>query len=535
MQPVRQFSRKFLSAVVVAATIMGTNMALAPALAPDLANVEAAAQVEDPPPNLKPLEAIAGAWLKRPELQHSLVGLEILHIPSATVLFQHNGRRRFVPASTTKVFTTACAMDMLGPNYRFVTKLKAYGKIEGSVLKGSLYIEPSQDPTLHTDDLRNLLGLLKKEGIKTIEGKVDIVSIAGGGDNFSTSWLSEDWGQDWMPVPSDLVIDDNTARKDPARGYPLIQYGVGRDQNALVSTLLRSSLGPSWISFHPGSKTMQFWHPAGPAVGGQIVGNPNEYNLAIALSILKQMGIKVKDKEIPFDVMEQEPTTIGEVSSNPLSEIVRECLKTSDNLYAQQLLRTLGTLPAVNREVEKGNLEERGLARINAWVTAMGVPSSDLVLWDGCGLSRKNCFTPHALNLVHRHMAGAHLKSAYLDAMPFDGAKGAVNGTFRFKTGSMDSVRTISGVLVTAAGEPLAVTIMINAHNPSIRELRSSMASLIDHLQGLGSLRLPNVPVAPVVLHRKVSPAKAHPRTRMQNRRSSKSKAAPRTTKRRTR
>lgn len=486
-------------------------------LVPSFANVDAAVaqQTEDGekakgkevPVNLKPIEDVANAWLRRPELQHSQVGLEIMHIPSGQVLFSSNGRKRFVPASTTKVYSTACAMDTLGPNYTFSTKLKVYGKIDGNRIDGSLFIEPSEDPTLETEDLRELLSVLQKKGIKTIEGKVDVVGIPGGGDRFSNYWLLEDWGQDWMPVPSDLIVDGNIARKDPARGYPLVQYTASRDQNALLTSVLTSAEGPAWVCFHPGSKTVQFWHPTGPLCGGQIVGNPNEYNLAIAQSLIKNMGIKVKEKTIPLNVMEQAPTVIAEHHSEPLSAIVKYCLKESDNLYAQQMLRTLGNLPPVSKNMEKATLEERGLARINQWLLAMGVTPGEVLLWDGCGLSRKDCFTPHALNMVHRHMAGATLKSAYLDVMPLDGAEGATNGTFRYKTGTMDSVRCISGVLITAAGEPLAVTVMVNAHNPSIRDVRASMGGMIDRLQSLGSLRLPTVPVSSAVLQRRAAPA----------------------------
>lgn len=454
----------------------------------------------EPPANLKPIEEVANAWLRRPELARSQVGLEIMHIPSATVLFSHNGSKRFVPASTTKVFSTACAMDMLGPNYTYTTKLLIYGKIEGSHLNGSLFIEPSQDPTLKTQDIREMLNVLQAKGIKSIEGKVDIVGIPGGGDRFCSQWLVEDWGQDWMPVPTDFVLDDNIARKDPARGYPLIPYTVGRDQNAIVSSALRSPDGPAWLCFHPGSKTMQFWHPDGPLVGGQIVGNPLEYNLAIVQSLVKQMGIKVKEKTIPVEVMESPPTVIAEHHSKPLFEIIKHCLKESDNLYAQQLLRTVGNLPAVSKGVEKATLEERGLARLNQWLLAMGVAPAEVLLWDGCGLSRKDCFTPHSLNLVHRHMAGALLKSTYIDVMPHYGEEDAVNGTFHYKTGTMDCVRAISGILFTAAGEPLAVTVMVNDHSPSIRDVRSSMTGMINRLQSLGSLRLPTVPVHTIVI-----------------------------------
>lgn len=458
--------------------------------------VAAISQTEEPPPNLAPLQALANSWLKRPELQHSLIGLEIMHIPSGHVLFSHNGRKRFVPASVTKVFTTACAMDNFGPDYRYKTRLQAYGTVSGGRLNGNLVIEPSQDPTLKTAELKELLNSVSAKGIKTIEGKLEAAIVPGGGDRFVTSWLAEDWGQDWMPPSSDLVLDDNLARKDPARGYPLVTVTAGPEQNTLVSSLLKSPFGPSWVCFNPAKQVMEFWHPDGPLSGGQLVGNPEHYNVAAARSILRATGVKANGKDIR-SVMSEQPSFVGEHSSKPLSEIIKKCLKESDNLYAQQLLRTLGTQPAVNKTVEKGSLEDRGIARLYNWLFSIGVPSGDVVLYDGCGLSRKNCFTPHALNLVHKHMAGQALKSAYLDVMPFDGAAGATNGTFRYKTGAMDSVRSISGVLLTAAGEPLAVTVMINAHSPSVRELRASIGSLIDHLQGLGSLRFAPEPTPP--------------------------------------
>lgn len=469
--------------------------------------VTAISQTEDEaPPNLAPLEALANNWLKRPELQHSLIGLEVMHIPSGHVLFSHNGRKRFVPASVTKVFTTACAMDNFGADYRYRTKLKAYGAISGGRLNGNLVLEPSQDPTLKTVELRDLLSTIGAKGIKTVEGKLDTAVIPGGGDRFVTSWLAEDWGQDWMPPSSDLVLDDNLARRDPARGYPLVTVTAGPETNTLVSSLLRSPFGPSWVCFNPAKQVMEFWHPDGPLSGGQLVGNPEQYNTAAARSMVRAAGTKMNGKDIR-SVMTDVPAVLGEHTSRPLAEIIKKCLKESDNLYAQQLLRTIGTQPPINKTVEKATLEDRGLARLHNWLGSIGVPGSEVVLYDGCGLSRKNCFSPHALNLVHKHMAGQSLKSAYLDVMPFDGAAGATSGTFRYKTGAMDSVRCISGVVITAAGEPLAVTVMINAHSPSVRELRMSIGSLIDHLQGLGSLRFAPEPPAPAT---KAQP-KVHP------------------------
>lgn len=433
------------------------------------------------------IEALALAWLKRPELQHSLVGLEIMHLPSAQVIFSHNGNKRFVPASTTKVFTTACASDMFGLDFRFKTRLLAYGENKGGTLHGGLFVEPSQDPTLKTADLKNLLQSTKSRQINKVDGSFGISAVEGGGDRFSTYWLLEDWGQDWMPVSSDLVLDSNIARRDPGRGYPLVSTTGSPSENAIVSTLLSAPSGPSWVCYNPAAEKVFFYHPRGPMVGGQIVGNPEQYNLAAAKNILSSLGVKVRETKPDIKVYQESPILIGEHQSEPLSKIVSHCLKESDNLYAQQLLRLIGTQPAVSRQVDKATLEERGLARLDRWLGAMGVRAGDVVLFDGCGLSRKNCFTPHALNLVHRYMA--QNCPQYQDLMPLDGAGAGVNGTFRYKTGAMDSVRSISGVLRTAAGEPLALTIMVNAHSPSIRDVRASMASLIDKLQSLGVMR----------------------------------------------
>jgi hypothetical protein len=85
-------------------------------------------------------------------------------------------------------------------------------------------------------------------------------------------------------------------------------------------------------------------------------------------------------------------------------------------------------------------------------------------------------------------MSGASGSGPYIDLLIHEGEGSTRN--FRFKTGAMDSVRSISGVLRTATGQPIALTAIINDHNPSVRELRGSLNALISQLQSLGTLRL---------------------------------------------
>src|ERR1700678_4241793 len=105
----------------------------------------------------QPLEGLIGKWLNHPALQPSNVGVEIMELPSGKVLYAYNGHKRFVPASTAKVFTTACAYETLGANFTYKTQLVGDPYITEGRLNGDLVLSSSQDPTLSRDDLRQLV------------------------------------------------------------------------------------------------------------------------------------------------------------------------------------------------------------------------------------------------------------------------------------------------------------------------------------------------------------------------------------------
>lgn len=438
----------------------------------------------------KPVGEIAAQWLRRPELQQSMVGLEIMDIPSGRVLFSHNGRKRFVSASTAKVFTNACAYDLLGGNYRYRTTMVGYGDIHNGRLEGSVVVIPSQDPSFSTNSLNGMISTLSTK-VKSIAGNIHVGQIPGGGDYFATEYLVQDWGQDWMPASSDFVLDRNVALlKDLGRGYPVVNASSDQESTALLRTLLKGPWASTWVQFNRSNNTVIFHRPDGALQNAPVVANPTDYNAAVVKSVLKNHGIKVGGKEIP---MVGNASVLAQDSSPPLSEIIAFCLEESDNLYAQQLLRTIGSLPPLNNKLEHASLEDRGLARMSYWLaTSCGVPPGEAILFDGSGLSRKDAVTPHALNMVLRHMGGASGTGPFLDLLRRD-SEGS-SRTFRYKTGAMDSVRSISGVVRTSTGQPLAMTVIVNNHTPSVRELRASLMSLVSRMESLGALKL--TPVA---------------------------------------
>ncbi|CAN5333928.1 serine-type D-Ala-D-Ala carboxypeptidase [soil metagenome] len=441
------------------------------------------------------------SWLGRADLIHSRVGVEVMELPSGRVIFESAGSRRSTPASTAKVITTSCSYDTLGPNYVYHTRLVTNGAMNGTVLKGDLILESSQDPSLSRSDLINLV---REAGITLVEGKILVSCPSEGQDNYAVSWLAEDFGQDWMPVSSNLVIDRNIAFISglPKQLRVAESHGSGL---AVLDTLIQSGIGAAWLSLDPASNIVTI--SRGTAIGSNgkvdsaikkdgpyVVANPDAYNTAIYQSILNDQHVKTSMqaqivKESARDSVEAR-TVLADHSSKPLSQIIRLCLHESDNLYAQQLLRTIalnelnkakaGKPGGKSSRIDSRTLEERGLLKVGEWLSSIGVPGREVVLFDGCGLSRKDCITPHALNLVLKHMSLEAASAPYLDLLR---ATGEGSSSYRFKTGAMDTVRAISGILINNYNQTEAVTIMINGHTPSVKELRIALSDLIERLK----------------------------------------------------
>jgi D-alanyl-D-alanine carboxypeptidase/D-alanyl-D-alanine-endopeptidase (penicillin-binding protein 4) len=452
------------------------------------------------------LEGLLGNWLRLPTLQHSNVGVEVMELPSGKVLYSYNGHKRFVPASTAKVFTTACAYETLGAGYTYKTQLLSTGTASEGKLHGDIVVSPSQDPTLSRDDIRQLVAHIDTKKIHSVDGRVRLAKTPGGFEQYLPGWLVEDFGQIYMPVCSNFVVDRNIAQGTTAmKGVRVFDMSATYEINALTRSLMKSDVASAWLTYDPGNKTLRTYCGEGTSQKSPlIIADPDEYNIALVESSLADKGIHVdksammsRDKS---NVSDAPTTLIAEHLSNPLSKIITTTLHESDNLYAQQLLRTIGLLnpdqvDKVKNKDDDTTIEQRGLYRLTTWLSSIGVPPQEAVILDGCGLTRKNGLSPHALNSVLKHMATPTLNGPYLSLLK--------NGdNFRYKTGSMDTARSISGIVSTAGGQSMAVTIMVNNHTPSVKDLRAALGELVSLVGRIKSIQIkepgkPEISVVP--------------------------------------
>jgi D-alanyl-D-alanine carboxypeptidase/D-alanyl-D-alanine-endopeptidase (penicillin-binding protein 4) len=169
---------------------------------------------------------------------------------------------------------------------------------------------------------------------------------------------------------------------------------------------------------------------------------------------------------------------VAAVSSRPLSEIVKNTLKPSQNQYAQLLLLQVGAKAENKPGVEKRDTEEEGLSEMRRFLAEAGVKRGMALLEEGSGLSRGALVTPSASVQLLTFMSRHRCRDVFYNALPIGGVDGTLRNRFKgtaaagnvhAKTGSLGHVDTLSGYLTTKGNDKLVFSIMLNNYQSAGR------------------------------------------------------------------
>jgi D-alanyl-D-alanine carboxypeptidase/D-alanyl-D-alanine-endopeptidase (penicillin-binding protein 4) len=143
-------------------------------------------------------------------------------------------------------------------------------------------------------------------------------------------------------------------------------------------------------------------------------------------------------------------------------------MKPSQNLYTELTLRALGKATATEAKLAE---DEAGIKAVRDFIERAGVGRDKLVMLDGSGLSRANLVTADSTVQLLIHMSRHRHAAVFRDALPVAGIDGtlrnrmkntAAAGNVRAKTGTLGTSTTLSGYVLSAGGERLAFSIMVN-------------------------------------------------------------------------
>lgn len=463
------------------------------------------------------LAAKLDAEIAQPHYRHAHWGLLFVDLKSGETIYSHNPDKLFAPASVTKLFSTAAALDALGAEHRFRTPLFARGEFEEGVLKGDLILRASGDLTLG--------------GRTTPAGEIAFTTS----DHTYANWS----GDSLLTEPDPLAGLRELARQAHAAGLKKIVGDVLIDErlfeptegtgsgpsrvtpmqvndNLLDFTIKPTRAGePAQVSWRPVSKLFRIesrietipeggkietWIrdqgdglitltgkvPAGRAPLLRIFEVPDPAGWARALLIeqLQAAGVEVAaalkvqhpSAALPVSDDYARLRQLAVLESPPFAENARLVLKVSHNLHAS----TFPLLIAVKHG--KRTLAD-GMHLQRDFLKRSGVETDAISFGGGAGGARSDFVTPAATVQLLKAMAARPDFSHYERSLPLIGVDGTlaktvaenspVRGKVAAKTGTLIwentlnsgallSSKALAGYLTTAGGRKLAFAIFVN-------------------------------------------------------------------------
>ncbi len=419
--------------------------------------------------------------IEQSELSNARWGVFVVSLKDGRVLAAKDARKLFTPASVQKTLTAIVALDKLGADFRWKTRVYAKNKIESDgSLNGDLILYGEGAPDFDTEKLNNLIEQLRAKGLKKVTGNIVGDESFFKGDSLGDGWVWNDLQWYYGAQSSALTFNKNLAK--------LEFDGAGNLKDSSNNLNIKSDLQPknagerdSWgIKRGLSNNEVYVWGNSGATTAQLAVHDPAIWAAKSLKETLEQKGIVVEGAAKSADWKSEEkfdPTNsveLASIESKTLGEIVRDMNKNSVNIYAELLLRVLGknfgyTAPDENKSVNKVRGDDlAGIAVIEKFLTENNVATSEIEIHDGSGLSRLNFVTPESFGRAFVYAAQSKFADAFENSLPVAGTDGTLagrlfgsRGKIMAKTGSIAYVNSLAGY-AKRNDEVLAFTIICN-------------------------------------------------------------------------
>jgi D-alanyl-D-alanine carboxypeptidase/D-alanyl-D-alanine-endopeptidase (penicillin-binding protein 4) len=344
------------------------------------------------------------------------------------VLLAAKGDEPMVPASTTKVITALAALDVLGPQHTFATRVLSDGSGAITLVGGGdpgLMSAPSEvkAQAANLDTLAALtVAALQAAGTASVTLQYDESLFCG--ELYAKSWKSK-WSGYTSRV-SALTVNNGKSTVD--------------------------STGARALSL------------------GKADTDPAKAAAKVFAQKLKAAGVKVK--QVRAGQADDGAAEIARVTSAPLGTIVRRMLRYSENFTAEVLARQVAIAQG------KGCNFAKASAALTSWMKAKGLWQDGDKIDGGSGLSSKARLSPSTLAKAVLLALGDAKYADALDGFPVAGKSGTLSkkagrfndkaekagiGVVHAKTGSLTGIATLAGYVEDADGAILVFAFM-SAH-----------------------------------------------------------------------
>src|SRR5574341_2241252 len=421
---------------------------------------------------------------------------------SVSVLVQELGARRATlalnpgvtrnPASVMKLVTTYAALELLGPAFRW--KTEAYLDGQDLVLKGY------GDPNLNYESFWMLLRNLRARGVREIRG--DVVLDRSYFAQIQHEPIDNEVFRPYNVLPDALLVNFKSLRFVfwPQDGKVRLFVEPNLPGLELVNSLkLSDGACPEGRAFRDLTQASFQSRPPRAAFTGDYPASCGEKELNVALhqpddyvaemirALWAEMGGSWSGR-MRDGVVSPGAKLLYTHESDPMSEIVRDVNKFSNNVMARQLYLTLGA------ELGGPPAEPAAAARaIAQWLTFKGIHAPELALENGSGLSRNERASAATLMALLQAAWASPVMPEFVASLPVVAADGtmrkrlqgeAVSGNAHIKTGLLSDARAMAGYVLDRSGKRYAVVMIAN--HPNAPQADAAFDALLQWVRARG-------------------------------------------------
>ena len=401
------------------------------------------------------------------------IALMVYDLTDDTTVYAYREDVMCRPASVQKVVTSTVALASLGKDFQFETRLAIRGAINSNgVLEGDVWLVGGLDPAFSEQNLRHMASALKSAGVSRIKGTLYADVSMMDSVTWGPGWCWDDAPASFQPYISPLMVHEGyvTVQARPTAAGKAPSIGI-YPQNSFIKVENKAVTGNSKAG--PFKVTRDWMHDDNTImVSGNVsktqskdisVSDSQEFTFSLFREYLDMEGVQYSDYGYG-----QCPVLVQNIAviRHGLTDIMKQALKESDNLYAECMFLRCGKL---NTE---GHVDFSIAAEyVNSFVgRKLGLKSLAYNIVDGSGLSMYDFMSPRFLVDV---LSMVYSNKEYYDIMypslPVSGVDGTMKtrlsdkntlGKVHAKTGSVTGACTLAGYVRTASGHDLAFSIM---------------------------------------------------------------------------
>lgn len=453
------------------------------------------------------IDGEVNAVLRDKLLANATVSLEVMSLGAGPgelrEVYGRNSHMPLVPASNLKVVTTAAAIEHLGTDFKFTTRLLLVGPDlvligdgDPTLGDGAFVKEKGYKPTATFEDWA---AKLQQAGVTQVRDVIVDDSV------FDETFVHPDWPTDQLDEyyeaqVAGLNFSANTLDLTIGAGggavgvWPMTRYATFK------AALTPGSKRVFTVSRDMGTNVI---HLRGdpPARGGKVtrtIHDPAMFGGTVLAETLTNAGLKLsggvkRDRTYRArlgtpELAALKPSLVGQVET-PIAPVLARTNKASANLYAEALCKRMG----FDARTQTVGSWDTGLKAVSAYLKKTGIPEEDFRLADGSGMSKKNAISARALVRVLCYEFYGANRDAYVQSLSIAGVDGTLDDRFERsdlqrrvfgKSGFVEGVSTLSGYLQSKDGQWYAFSILINGiprySNTQVKLLQERIVKAVD-------------------------------------------------------